>query len=105
MKRCILALLVFVGMSTWTACPPISSGHSISLAWQDTNNAGAFDYKVYKSIDGGKTFQVAVNGLTVTNWTDTQVVSGQKFCYYVTQYNIISNLESGPSNTVCQVVP
>lgn len=101
MKRCILALLVFVGMSTWTACPPISSGHSISLAW----HAQGLDFKVYKSIDGGKTFQVAVNGLTVTNWTDTQVVSGQKFCYYVTQYNIISNLESGPSNTVCQVVP
>ncbi|MDR0871149.1 MAG: hypothetical protein LBN39_10200, partial [Planctomycetaceae bacterium] len=57
---------------------------SVKLTWNAA--AGATSYYVYRSNDGGKSYQAIASKITATTWTDTGVPNGQ-YLYAVRSYN------------------
>ncbi len=65
----------------------------VDLDWD--NSAGAVNYNVYRGTGGNYYLEASP---TSSSWTDTSVINGTTYYYYVTAENAIG--ESGPSNTV-----
>ena len=84
-----------------------ASLHLVDLSWSAPSNSPdpVAGYHIYKSSDGGNTYQLlnsAVN--TGTTYEDTIVQSGQSYDYYVTSVDS-SGVESAPSNTIGATIP
>jgi len=79
------------------------SGHTVALNWTASTTSNV-SYKVYRgSISGGPYTFVSSSG-TVTNYTDSNVQSGQTYYYVVTALDS-SNNESVYSNQAQAVIP
>jgi hypothetical protein len=81
--------------------------HLVDLSWSAPISSPdpVAGYHVYRSSDGGNTYQLlnsAVN--TGTTYEDTIVQSGQSYEYYVTSVDS-SGVESAPSNTIDVTIP
>jgi fibronectin type 3 domain-containing protein len=81
--------------------------HQVDLSWNAPSSSPdpVAGYNVYRSSDGGTTYQLvnlAVN--TATAYEDTIVLSGQAYDYYVTSVDA-SGIESVPSNTIGVTIP
>ena len=81
--------------------------HLVDLSWSAPSSSPdpVAGYHVYRSSDGGNTYQLlnsAVN--TGTTFEDTLVQSGQSYAYYVTSVDA-SSVESAPSNTIDATIP
>jgi hypothetical protein len=82
-----------------TTAPTLSTlvpgNNTLTLNWSADPNAASYD--VYRS-DPGHTTPVAVaTGLTVLTYTDSTVVNGTPYTYYVTSVNSVG--QGPPSNT------
>jgi fibronectin type 3 domain-containing protein len=75
-----------------------SAGNAqVGLTWSAV--AGATGYDVYRGTkSGGETLLTAGTNISTTSFTDTGVVNGTQYYYYVTA--VKGNLQSGPSNEV-----
>lgn len=89
-KQYLLLILIFVGMSLWTACP---TKHFIALGWKSGSPRA---YTVYRSLDN-KSF-VPVGTSSTETFVDTSVITKKTYFYYVAN-------SAGKSNTVVQAVP
>jgi hypothetical protein len=90
--------------ASFTAGSPL---HQVDLSWNAPSSSPdpVAGYNVYRSSDGGTTYQLvnlAVN--TATAYEDTIVLSGQAYDYYVTSVDA-SGIESVPSNTIGVTIP
>ena len=74
----------------------VANGKKVNLSWA----GGSTDktYRVYRSSGGGSMVMIA-SGLTATSFSDSTVVSGVTYSYYVTGVSAMG-VESLPSNTV-----
>jgi fibronectin type 3 domain-containing protein len=105
--RTIKAMLFALGVMFMTACPPASASHSAKVAW----HAGAtypttIRFRVYRSTNGASyTMMWQSPAVNAGDWTDTSVVAGTKYWYYVTTYDVTSTLESPKSNVVTCTIP
>lgn len=89
-----MLLVVLLGASS-------SQALSVSFAWDYTQGPDpAVVFKMYRQQNCAGNF-VLIGSVTVPTqvFTDTSVVLGQQYCWYVTAANAVG-LESGPSNTV-----
>ena len=90
--------------ASFTVSAPI---HLVDLSWSAPSGSAdpVAGYHVYRSSDGGNTYQLlnsAVN--TGTTYEDTVVQSGQSYAYYVTSVDA-SGVESAPSNAIDATIP
>ena len=90
--------------ATFTVAPPV---HQVDLSWNAP--IGSPDpvagYHVYKSSDGGNTYQLLNSAVdTGTTYEDTIVKAGQSYDYYVTSVDA-SGVESAPSNMIGVTIP
>jgi fibronectin type 3 domain-containing protein len=90
--------------ATFTVAPPV---HQVDLSWNAP--IGSPDpvagYHVYKSSDGGNTYQLLNSAVdTGTTYEDTLVKAGQSYDYYVTSVDA-SGVESAPSNMIGVTIP
>jgi len=78
------------------------AAHNVVLNWNA--DADAVTYDVYRGTQSGKENATPVaTGLTVTTFTDTNVVAGQTYFYYVTAVNGAN--QSAPSNEANATIP
>lgn len=59
--------------------------YEIRLTWQD-NSDNEDGFKIYRKF-GNKWFWLGWVGPNVTTWTDTELLCGELYCYYVRAYN------------------
>ncbi|MBQ8614528.1 MAG: leucine-rich repeat protein, partial [Ruminiclostridium sp.] len=78
------------------------SGGKIVLSWDKTEGAASYD--VYRSIgeNGTKTKLASV---TTESYTDTAVVQGKTFCYFIIAHNEDKSLSSDYSDEVNVTIP
>jgi fibronectin type 3 domain-containing protein len=81
--------------------------HEVDLSWNAPASSPdpVAGYNVYRSGDGGNTYQL-VNAFvdTGTTYADTTVQGGLTYDYYVTSVDA-SGFESTPSNTISVIIP
>jgi hypothetical protein len=90
--------------ASFTAGSPL---HQVDLSWNAPSSSPdpVAGYNVYRSSDGGNTYQVLNSGVdTTVTYVDTLVLSGQPYDYYVTSVDS-SGVESVPSNTISVTIP
>jgi hypothetical protein len=81
--------------------------HLVDLSWSAPSNSPdpVTGYHVYRSSDGGNTYQLLNSSANAgTTYEDTIVQSGQSYAYYVTSVDA-SGVESAPSNTIDTTIP
>jgi hypothetical protein len=89
---------------SFTAGTPL---HQVDLSWNAPSSSPdpVAGYNVYRSSDGGNTYQLVNSAVdTATAYEDTIVLSGQAYNYYVTSVDA-SGVESVPSNTIGVTIP
>jgi predicted outer membrane repeat protein len=90
-------------VATLPAVPPAAptvtltkpTANSVKLNWNQV--AGATSYSVYRSSDGGKTYQLVVSALAARGWTDANVANGS-YTYAVRGYNGTIRGDAGTAN-------
>jgi hypothetical protein len=80
-----------------------ASSHTAILKWNENNTGAQLAFKVYRSTNG-QSFGVVAKP-TMKTWTDYNVLPNHSYWYYVTQYNTVTNTESGKSNTIKLTIP
>jgi hypothetical protein len=87
--------------ATFSLAYKSTTAHQAVLTWQDTVNPAGTTWKVYRS-PGAAWNPVLLSTVTVKNYTDTTVVSGQNYVYKITALN--NGVESdGPSAVTVSV--
>ncbi|HEV2277066.1 MAG TPA: fibronectin type III domain-containing protein, partial [Acidobacteriaceae bacterium] len=84
-----------------------SASYSVNLSWSAPTSSTdpVAGYNVYRSSNGGSTYQVvnsAVN--TPTTYTDSGVQAGASYVYYIESVDAQGN-QSAPSNTWSVTIP
>lgn len=97
MKKTLLGVLVFAGLAF--------GQRSVGLSWTASTSPNAL-YNVYRQAGACPAGTGALTGnklnatplaTTATTYSDTTVIEGQTYCYYLKA--TLNTLESGPSNT------
>jgi fibronectin type 3 domain-containing protein len=82
--------------------------HEVDLTWDAPAGNGdpVAGYNVYRSPDGGTTYQLmgSIDGNADTTYTDDAVQSGQSYDYVVKSFDD-SGVESTPSNMTSVAIP
>ena len=81
--------------------------HQVDLSWNAPTSSPdpVAGYNVYRSSDGGNTYQLANSAVdAATTYVDTNVLALQSYDYYVTSVDA-SGVESVPSNTIGVTIP
>ncbi len=84
MRKFLLAFAFLVSLSAFA-----QTARSVTLTWQDTANPAGTTYNVYRNVTVGgctptPTLQTLVTSVTVKTYTDTNVKTGDIWCYAVT---------------------
>ncbi|HET6402913.1 MAG TPA: NADH:flavin oxidoreductase [Candidatus Kapabacteria bacterium] len=81
----------------------VRSGN-IRLNWKPaTDNEAVMGYEIWRSDDGGKSFQHTYS-ITTSMWTDHLAAAGIAYQYYIRAYDLAGN-KSAPSNIVHAELP
>jgi hypothetical protein len=99
MKRLILALLLLGSPSMAT------SAHWVCLDWNPGTYPKTVTLRVWRQKNQAAYVQVQQVSNTVTSWTDTNVVAGAQYSYYVIACDLRSKDCSAASNVVTVSVP
>ena len=99
MKTLIIVLLLL-----GSASPPTSE-HSICLGWNPGTYAKSVTLRVWQEKNQNAYAQVQQLSNTVTSWTDTKVVAGAKYSYYLLACDLKTLNCSAASNVVSVTVP
>jgi|SRR5579864_925994 len=81
--------------------------HSISISWVNppANAVTGITYNVYRAVGSCVTapFTKVASAITTINFTDSTVVLGQLYCYYVTSINnSVESIASPPTQISIQ---
>ena len=98
MRRLILALLLLRSAS------PATSAHSVSLAWQPGIYAKSVNLRIWRQKNKNAFAQIKQLGNATTSWTDTNVVAGSSYSYYVIACDMNTTDCSAASNIVSATV-
>lgn len=106
MKSAILlaALVIPAGAAI---LPPTPPPYSVVLTWQaPTNSPDPISlYNIYSRLDPAGSFSLAGSvSVDLTTYTDTNILEGNTYDYYVKSADAQGN-ESSPSNTVSLSIP
>ena len=82
-----------------------TSAHSVSLAWNSCSYAKCVTLRVWRQKGQGAYVQVKQLSNTLTSWTDTNVVAGAQYSYYVVACDLHTKDCSAASNVVSVTVP
>lgn len=83
----------------------IGNQHSVSLSWTASVSQGISGYNVYRgTTSGGPYTKINSTLVTVTNYTDTTVLSNQTYYYVATAVNT-ANSESAYSSPAEAIIP
>lgn len=99
MRRLILVLLVLGSSSLAT------SGHLVCLAWNPCQYAKTVNLRVWRQKNQAAYVQVKQLNNATTSWTDTNVVAGAQYSYYVVACDLRTTDCSAASNVVSVTVP
>lgn len=99
MRALILALLLLGSSSLAT------STHSVCLAWKRGNYAKTVTLRVWRQKGQAAFVQIKQLNNTLTSWTDTGVVAGAQYSYYVVACDLKTTDCSAASNVVNVTVP
>jgi hypothetical protein len=99
MRTAIVALLLLGSTSRAT------SAHSVCLAWHCGGYAKTVTLRVWRQKNLGAYVQIKQLGNTVTSWTDTSVLAGAQYSYYVVACDLRTADCSSASNVVSVTVP
>lgn len=99
MKTFILAFLLLGSNSLAT------SSHSVTLAWNRGGYAKTVTLRVWRQKGQGAYVQIKQLGSAATSWTDTAVVAGAQYSYYMVACDAKTADCSAASNTVSVTVP
>ena len=80
--KCKYGLAGGVTPAAPTGLTPAAGNRQISLNW--TMIAGASTYNIWRSTNGGSSYQLAASGLTTSSYVDTNAVNGQVNYYKIT---------------------
>ena len=100
----LAALVVPAGAAT---LPPNPPPYSVVLTWQAPTNSlnPITSYNIYSRLDPAGSFSLAGSvSVDLTTYTDTNILEGNTYDYYVKSANDQGN-ESSPSNTVSLSIP
>jgi hypothetical protein len=81
--------------------------HSVYLKWNPPSPVPGITvagYNVYRLSQSGNSYDKIASGISVPNYTDGKVSSGQTYSYYVRATDAAGH-ESGPSNLVSVTIP
>lgn len=99
MRKLIVVLLLLGSTSLAT------SAHSVCLAWGPGSYAKTVTIRVWRQRNQKGYFQVKLLSNTLTSWTDTNVVAGSQYSYYVIACDSKTTDCSAASNIVSVTVP
>jgi len=99
MRRLIFALLLLGSTALAT------SAHQVCLAWNPCCYAKTVTLRVWRQKGQGAFVQIKQLSNTYTCWTDTTVVAGAQYSYYVIACDVTSKECSAASNVVNVTVP
>jgi hypothetical protein len=99
LKTLILVLLLLGSAS------PSTPAHSVSLAWNSGIYAKSVTIRVWRQKNQNAYAQVQQLTNTATAWTDTNVVAGAKYSYYLLACDLKTKNCSAASNVVSVTVP
>ncbi|HTZ83383.1 MAG TPA: hypothetical protein VMB66_09345 [Candidatus Acidoferrales bacterium] len=99
MKAFILALFL-LGSSSWA-----TSAHSVSLAWNPCGYARSVTLRIWRQKGQGAFVQIKQLSYATTSWTDTAVVAGARYSYYIIACDTKTTDCSAGSNVVSVTVP
>src|ERR1700739_3152412 len=95
--------LLFVMAALCLSIP--AHAFKVYLSWEEgVGNDPTVAYNVYRSIDGGVTFQLLSSEVITTAYTDPAITLGKTYVYYVTALDA-EGAESVPSNTTTVTIP
>jgi fibronectin type 3 domain-containing protein len=80
--------------------------HQVALSWQAPSSSSVpiAGYNVYRAPGGTSSFAVVGSMDAQTAYTDTSVLGGQTYNYYITSVDS-AGTESSPSNTTTVTIP
>ena len=99
MRRLMIAFLLLGSAS------PATSSHSVSLAWKPCPYAKTVTLRVWRQKNQAAFAQIKQLSNSTTSWTDTNVVAGAKYSYYVIACDLRTTDCSAASNVVSATVP
>lgn len=99
MKTGIVALLLLASTSMAT------SGHSVSLVWDRCSYGKTVTLRIWREKGQGAYSQIKQLSYNVTSWTDTSVVAGAQYSYYMIACDSKTTDCSAASNVVSVTVP
>ena len=99
MRRLILALLLLKSAS------PATSAHSVTLSWRPCPYGKSVSLRVWRQKNQAAFAQIKQLGNSMTSWTDTNVVTGATYSYYVIACDMKTTDCSAASNVVSTTVP
>ena len=99
MRKFIVVLLLLGSASLAT------SAHSVCLAWNPGSYAKSVTLRVWRQKNQGAFVQVQQLTNTLTCWTDTNVVAGAQYSYFVIACDVKTKDCSAASNVVSVTVP
>lgn len=99
MKTLILALFLLGSASLAT------SAHSVCLAWKPGSYTKTVTLCVWRQRNQNGYFKVKQLSNSLTSWTDTNVVAGSQYSYYILACDTKTTDCSAPSNIVSVAVP
>lgn len=94
----LLILLLILSMPSLATKPPCRGKrcHSVDLAWKSSPTPGIIAYGVYRN-------NVLVAKGAGLSMTDSTVLSGRTYTYYITAFDQYA--ESRPSNVITVAIP
>ena len=100
MMRTLLLALLLLGTTSGA-----TSAHSVSLAWNSCSYSKGVTIRVWRQKNQNAYAQVQQLSNTATAWTDTNVVAGAKYSYYLLACDLKTKDCSAASNVVSVTVP
>lgn len=100
MRGLFVAILLLGSASMAT-----STSHCVSLAWNTGPYPKSVTLRVWRQKNAGAYAQVKQLCNTATQWSDTNVVAGAEYSYYVIACDVTTKDCSAASNIVSVTVP
>jgi hypothetical protein len=102
----LIIMVVVAGLLVWFVPAWGQTQHSVVLTWVQSTSPVATNsvWRGPGACPQAAFTKIFTSTSPVTTYTDTNVTSGQSYCYYVTASDSSGN-QSSPSNTVSGTVP
>jgi hypothetical protein len=105
-NRLSLSLSLLLVMQSFSLAHGKTVQHHINVQWAKGSYARTVVFWLYRSSDRVNFSKLgATTSNTQTTWTDSSVLGGKTYSYYVTAFDTLTQEQSPPSKSVTQTVP